>query len=81
MILQRGSTRLMDPAATVSRAVFEFAPAAALRGIDVPHFIAVHGVEGLAPGLYRWPDLDRPLRREPLREELLRGLLGSGPGP
>ncbi len=71
VILQRGSTRLMDPAATVSRAVFEFAPAAALRGIDVPHFIAVHGVEGLAPGLYRWPDLDRPLRREPLREELL----------
>jgi len=26
----------------------------------------------LVPGLYRWPDLDRPLRRGPLREELLR---------
>jgi hypothetical protein len=37
----------------------------------VPHFIAVHGVEGVDAGLYRWPDLDHPLRREPLREELL----------
>jgi hypothetical protein len=24
------------------------------------------------PGLYRWPDLDRPLRREPMRDELFR---------
>jgi hypothetical protein len=27
--------------------------------------------QGLDPGLYRWPDLDRPLRRGNLREELL----------
>jgi SagB-type dehydrogenase family enzyme len=72
VILQRGSTRSMDPAATVSRQVFDFSLAASLRGAGVPHFVAVHAVEGLAPGLYRWPDLDRPLRREPLREELLR---------
>jgi SagB-type dehydrogenase family enzyme len=72
VILQRGSTRLMDPAATVSREVFDFSLAASLRGTRVPHFVAVHAVEGLHPGLYRWPDLDRPLRREPLREELLR---------
>jgi nitroreductase len=72
VILQRGSTRLMDPEATVAREVFEFALAASLRGTPVPHFVAVHGVEGLAPGLYRWPDLDRAVRREPLREKLLR---------
>jgi SagB-type dehydrogenase family enzyme len=72
VILQRGSTRLMDPAATVSREVFDFALAASLRGTNVPHFVAVHAVEGLEPGLYRWPDLDRPLRRGNLREELLR---------
>ena len=72
VILQRGSTRLMDAAATVSREVFDFALAASLRGAGVPHFVAVHAVEGLEPGLYRWPDLDRPLRRGPLREELLR---------
>ena len=72
VILQRGSTRRMDPAATVSRELFDFSLAASLRGTRVPHFVAVHAVEGLEPGLYRWPDLDRPLRRGPLREELLR---------
>ena len=62
----------MDAAATVPRATFGFSLAASLRGTRVPHFIAVHGVEGLEPGLYRWPDLDHPLRRGPLREEMLR---------
>jgi SagB-type dehydrogenase family enzyme len=71
VILQRGSTRLMDPAATVAREVFDFSLAAGLRGTRVPHFIAVHAVEGLGPGLYRWPDLDRPLRGGSLRDELL----------
>jgi hypothetical protein len=71
VILQRGSTRLMDAGATVPRAGFEFALAAGLRGIDVPHYIAVHGVEDTEPGLYRWPDLDTPLRRGNLRHELL----------
>jgi SagB-type dehydrogenase family enzyme len=72
VILQRGSTRLMDRTATVARDVFEFSLAASLRVARVPHFIAVHGVEGLDPGLYRWPDVINPLRREPLREKLLR---------
>jgi hypothetical protein len=72
VILRRGSTRLMDPAATVSREVFDFSLATSLRGTSLPHFVAVHAVEGLDPGLYRWPDLDRPLRREPLRQKLLR---------
>lgn len=72
VILQRGSTRLMDRTAMVTRQVFEFSLAASLRGTRVPHFIAVHGVEGVDPGLYRWPDLDHPLRRGALREELLR---------
>ena len=72
VILQRGSTRRMDASATVPRDVLEFSLAASLRGIDVPHFVAAHGVDGLEPGLYRWPALDRPLRRGLLREELLR---------
>jgi hypothetical protein len=72
VILRRGSTRRMDPAATVPRAVFEFSLAASLRGIELPHFAAVHAVDGLDPGLYRWPDLERPLRRGLLREQLLR---------
>jgi len=71
VILQRGSTRLMDAGATVPRAGYEFALASAMRGIDVPHYIAVHGVDGVEPGLYRWPALASPLRRGDLRHELL----------
>jgi hypothetical protein len=44
----------------------------AMRGIDVHAFVAVHVVEGLAPGLYRWPDLTGPLRHGELREEMFR---------
>ena len=36
--------------------------AAALRGIDVPHLVVVHAVDGLEPGVYRWPDLSAPVR-------------------
>ena len=62
----------MDAAASVPQAALTFPMAAAMRGIDVPHFVAVHGVDGLEPGLYRWPDLATPLRRGDLRDELLR---------
>ena len=39
--------------------------------VTVPHFIAVHGVDGMDPGLYKWPDLEHPVRRGSLREEML----------
>ena len=38
----------------------------------MPHFVAVHAVDGLESGLYRWPSLDAPLRAGNLREELFR---------
>ena len=72
VILQRGSTRRMDATATVAREILDFSLAASLRATRVPHFVAVHAVERTEPGLYRWPDLERPLRRGLLREELLR---------
>jgi SagB-type dehydrogenase family enzyme len=72
VLLTRGSTRRMDASATVPRALFEFAMTAAMRGARDTHFVAVHGVDGLDPGLYRWPDLDDPCRRGPLRETMLR---------
>jgi SagB-type dehydrogenase family enzyme len=72
VILRRGSTRRMDAAATVPEAVFAFCLRAALRGATVPHYVAVHAVDGVEPGLYRWPELGRPLRRGALREALLR---------
>jgi SagB-type dehydrogenase family enzyme len=71
VILQRGSARVMDAGATIARDVFDFSMAASMRGITVPHFIAVHGVDQLEPGLYRWPMMDQPVRRGALREEML----------
>ncbi len=46
--------------------------AAALRGVPVPHWVAVHGVDDVAPGLYRWPDPSTPLRAGDLRDRLER---------
>ena len=71
VILRRGSQRLMDPEATLPRRLLEWPMRAAMRGIDVPHWVVVHGVEVVAPGVYRWPDLDAPVRSGSLRDELL----------
>ena len=37
--------------------------------------VVVHDVEGLAPGVYRWPDLSAPARAGALRDELHRACL------
>ena len=78
VIYRRGSTRLMDPSRVVPRQVLETALAVALRGIDLPHFVAVHAVDGVPPGLYRWPGLSQPVRGGNLRAELRRIALGQG---
>lgn len=70
VILRRGSTRIMDPAATISRAVFTETLDLGLRDTQTTEFIAVHGVEDMEPGLYRWPDIDTPLRAGPMRDEV-----------
>lgn len=80
VILRRGSQRLMDRSRTVSRDFLTFAMSAALRGIDIPHWLAVHGVDGVAPGVYRWPDLASPVHSGDLRDELERICLGQGLG-
>ncbi|MEU5944985.1 hypothetical protein ABZ793_05415 [Micromonospora sp. NPDC047465] len=72
VVRRRGSQRRMDRSRTLPRALLEWPLAAALRGVPVPHWVAVHGVDGVAPGLYRWPDLTTPLRAAELRGELLR---------
>jgi SagB-type dehydrogenase family enzyme len=77
IVLRRGSQRLMNRDATLPFRLLEWPMSAAMRGIDVPHWVVAHGVEGLDPGVYRWPDLDRPVRSGPLRDELLRICLGQ----
>jgi nitroreductase len=78
VIYRRGSTRLMDPSRGVPREVLDTSLAVALRGIDLTHFVAVHDVEGLPPGVYRWPDLSAPVHGGDLRAELRRIALGQG---
>ena len=77
VVLRRGSQRLMDRTRTLPRALLEWPMAAAMRGVDVAHWVAVHGVDGVAPGIYRWPDLATPIRTGDLRDELERICLGQ----
>ncbi len=72
VVHRRGSQRLMDRSRTLPRPLLEWPMAAAMRGVTVPHWVVVHGVDDVAPGLYRWPDLSRPLRAGNLRDELAR---------
>jgi nitroreductase len=60
----------MDRSRSVSRDFFEWSLAAAVRYTRIPHFIAVHAVDDLQPGLYPYPALDAPLRLGDLRDEL-----------
>jgi len=72
VVHRRGSQRLMDRSRTLPRSALEWPLAAAMRGVDVPHWVVVHGVDDVAPGIYRWPDLSTPLRTGDLRDELER---------
>ncbi|WP_234361339.1 hypothetical protein [Plantactinospora sp. BB1] len=72
VVRRRGSQRRMDRRRTLPRALLDWPLRAALRGVRVPHWVAVHGVDGLAPGIYRWPELARPVRAGDHRAELLR---------
>lgn len=72
VVRRRGSQRRMDRTRTLPRLALQWPMAAALRGIDVAHWLAVHGVDDLSPGLYRWPGLASPLAAGDLRGELER---------
>jgi SagB-type dehydrogenase family enzyme len=72
VVRRRGSQRRMDRAKSLPRQVLEWSMAAAMRGIDVPHWVVVHGVDGVGQGIYRWPDLSTPVRTGDLRDELER---------
>jgi hypothetical protein len=78
VVLARGSQRRMDPDRGLPEDVLRTSMLAAMRGIDVPHFVVVHNVETLTPGVYRWPDLSVPVRRGAMRDELYRVSLEQG---
>ncbi|HET7234806.1 MAG TPA: hypothetical protein VFK59_00040 [Actinomycetota bacterium] len=72
VVLARGSQRRMDPTRGLPGSLLRASMGAAIRGVDVPHRVVVHDVEGHAPGVYRWPDLSAPMRPGAMREELYR---------
>ncbi|MBO0817596.1 MAG: hypothetical protein J2P30_20905, partial [Actinobacteria bacterium] len=75
VITARGSQRRMNPARGLPLALLRTGMSVAVRGAGVPHWIVAHDVEGLAPGVYRWPDLQAPVRTGTLRGELHRTCL------
>jgi hypothetical protein len=78
VVLARSSQRRMDPARALPEGLLRTSMRLALRGVAVPHRVVVHRVEGLAPGVYRWPDLAAPVRPGALGEELYRVCLDQG---
>jgi hypothetical protein len=78
VVLRRSSQRRMDPGRGLPRPVLIGSLGVALRGIDVPHRVVVHDVEGLAPGVYRWPDLSAAARTGAKRDELYHVCMDQG---
>jgi len=78
VVLARGSQRRMDPTRGLPESLLRTSLRVALRGVALPHSVVVHDVEGIRPGVYRWPDLSAPVRPGAMREELYRVCLGQG---
>ncbi len=78
VVLSRSSQRRMDPNGSLSESVSRSILGAALRGVSLPHFVVVHAVDGVEPGVYRWPDLSAPMLPGELRRELYRICLDQG---
>jgi hypothetical protein len=78
VVLARSSQRRMDPTKSLVDGVARSALAVSLRGVDLPHFVVVHAVDGIEPGIYRWPDLSTPVRAGDFRRELYRVALDQG---
>jgi hypothetical protein len=78
VVLARSSQRRMDPARGLRGDVLRRCLSSALRGVSLPHRLVVHDVEGLAPGVYRWPALAAPARAGELRDEAYRVCLEQG---
>lgn len=78
VIAARGSQRRMDATRGLPADTLYTCMDVALRGIGLPHWVVVHDVDGIAPGIYRWPDMRAPVRRGQLRDEVYRVCLEQG---
>ncbi|WP_147063336.1 hypothetical protein [Terrabacter aerolatus] len=81
VVASKGSVRRLHPDRSLPRQVLVDAMGAALRGIDVPHWVGVSGVDDVPTGIHRWPDLSSPVRALPepaVRDELFTASLEQG---
>ena len=78
VVLARSSQRRLDASKSLSEDVARSALAVSLRGVGLPHFVVVNAVDGLEPGIYRWPELSRAARAGNFRRELHRVCLDQG---
>ena len=78
IVLARGSQRRMDPNRGLAEDTLHTSMRAALRGIDLVHFVVVNDVGAIPAGVYRWPDLSSPVRRGSMRDELYRVSVQQG---
>jgi hypothetical protein len=72
VIAARGSQRRMNSTRGLPLALLHACMSVAVRGAGVPHWVVAHDIEGLAAGVYRWPDLQTPVRTGALRGVLHR---------
>jgi hypothetical protein len=77
-VLARGSQRRMDPRQGLEGSLLATSMLVAQRGVAGPHHVVAHQVSGVEPGVYRWPDLARPIRAGDYRDELYRVCLDQG---
>jgi hypothetical protein len=80
VVLSRGSQRLLDPEGVLPAEMLRTSLAAALRGIDVPHWVAVHNIDGVGRGIYRCDDLEHAVRDGDVREAMYRASMDQGLG-
>jgi hypothetical protein len=81
VVLSKGSIRRLHVDRPVTRELLIDSMNASMRGVDVPHWVAANAVEGMEPGIYRWPDLETPVRaldEATLRKELHTVALDQG---
>jgi hypothetical protein len=72
VVLARSSQRRMDRTRGLPESLLRTSMRVALRGVALPHRLVVHNVDGIRPGLYRWPDPSVPVRPGAMRDELYR---------
>jgi SagB-type dehydrogenase family enzyme len=77
VVAVRGSQRRMNSKRGLPQDLLRTCMGVALRGVSLPHWVVVHDVEGLAAGVYRWPNFRAPARAGALRDELHRVCLGQ----